>query len=355
MEQLYHVIGIMSGTSLDGVDLAYCEFRCNENRWHYAIIEAVTCPYPLGWPEKLRQLETGSALDLAKTHNELGRLYGSMVASFIETHRLKPLFIASHGHTIFHQPGNGFTTQIGDGAAIAAKCGLPVINDFRSMDVALGGQGAPLVPMGDRLLFSDFDYCLNIGGFANISYEKSGKRLAYDVCPANIVLNELAQSSGKAYDNDGNIARQGRIDEKLLNALNGLNYYKISPPKSLGREWLCAEFLPMLHESKRRLEDNMATVVEHIATQIGAAVTGNSNGKLLLTGGGAYNNFLVERIRFHSNAQIIVPDALTVEFKEALIFAFLGVLRWRNENNGLSSVTGARADSCGGAVYSGNR
>jgi anhydro-N-acetylmuramic acid kinase len=194
---------------------------------------------------------------------------------------------------------------------------------------------------------------LNIGGFANISFEKSGKRLAYDVCPANIVLNELAQTSGSPYDNNGNIAKQGSIDENLLKALNGLNYYKMSPPKSLGREWLCAEFLPMLHESKHRLEDKMATVVEHIATQIDAAVTENSNGKLLITGGGAYNNFLVERILFHSKTQIIIPDTLTVEFKEALIFAFLGVLRWRNENNCLSSVTGAGADSCGGAVYSG--
>lgn len=350
---LQYVLGLMSGTSLDGLDLAFCRFELVKGTWHYRIVEAETIPYTRDWQQRLQMLDRLSAGDLALADVELGHLMGKLAKEFIDKHRLKPGFISSHGQTIFHQPHLKWTTQIGNGAAIAAETGLPVVCDFRSTDVALGGQGAPLVPIGDRLLFPGFTFCLNLGGFANISFEHGGNRIAYDICPVNMVLNTLAGKAGKAFDDRGNLARSGTLLPGLLESLNQLPFYHQAPPKSLGKEWVEEYIRPLIPDPGSRIPDLLATFCEHIAIQVGKNTGTNGADRLLITGGGALNTYLVERIRHHATPQVALPDLQTIQFKEALIFAFLGLLRWRGEVNCLSSVTGASKDNIGGAIYSG--
>lgn len=347
----YQVIGLMSGTSLDGLDLAFCTFQKRGPRWEYQITEAETIPYSPTWRTRLATLEQVPAFDFVATDIEYGHLLGRLAKAFMARHKLTPDFIASHGHTIFHQPSKKITSQIGRGSAIAAETGLPVVCDFRSLDVALGGQGAPLVPIGDHLLFGDFESCLNLGGFANISFVQNGKRTAFDICPANIVLNALAEKLGSPYDRDGLFARQGKVIYELLDPLNSLPYYSSPPPKSLGKEWAVDNIFPLTDAGGFSAHDLLATYCEHIAIQIASAIPGTRQHRVLVTGGGAFNRFLTERIRHHAIPEMVIPDNLTVNYKEALIFAFLGVLRQRNEINCLKSVTGASADSCGGAIY----
>jgi len=341
----------MSGSSLDGLDIAYCTFKHEKNKWQFNIKEAVTLKYEKKWLEKLRTAHTLSSEKLLQLHNEYGEYLGASVSSFMREKKIRKVdFVASHGHTIFHQPEKHFTFQIGNGAAIAAKCNLPVVNDFRSLDVLLGGQGAPLVPIGDRLLFAEYEFCLNLGGIANISYESKNKRLAFDVCPVNIVLNHLAGLLNKEYDKDGLIAASGKVDVKLLDSLNALNYYKQAFPKSIGREWVEEKFLPILNRSKISVKDKIATVTEHIAMQITKVLHGKKE-KVLATGGGAFNKYLIQKIRKRTEVKVIVPAKQVVNYKEALVFAFLGVLRWRGEVNCLESVTGASKNNSGGSIY----
>jgi anhydro-N-acetylmuramic acid kinase len=349
MTDSYHIIGIMSGTSLDGVDLAHCTFTIHNGSYQYAMNACETIPYSEEWRLRLAGLHCAGALQYASTHNEYGRYLGEKVKEFCHRHVMKTDFVASHGHTIFHQPFSGFTSQIGEGAALAAISGIPVICDFRSNDVALGGQGAPLVPIGDELLFGEYDYCLNLGGFANISFRKDNLRMAYDVCPVNIVLNKYAQQAGLPFDKDGLIAAAGNVDTKLLTRLNELPYYKSNPPKSLGREWLEEEFLPCL-PGNMPVADLLRTLVEHIARQIGTSILGKS-GKMLITGGGAHNHFLVETIKKHAGVEVYLPSFELVDYKEAIIFAFLGLLRVIEKPNCLSSVTGAGRDAISGCIY----
>jgi len=258
--------------------------------------------------------------------------------------------ILVYGHTIFHQPNNHLTTQIGNGANITAITKLPVICDFRSTDVALGGQGAPLVPIGDELLFSNYDYCINLGGIANISYKKDKQRIAFDICPVNMVLNYLSQKIGFNYDDKGKMASKGKTDKELLDKLNKLNYYKNTSPKSLGIEWIEKEIFPLLNTSKISFEDQLSTFVAHIVLQISKTISG-TNKKIIITGGGAYNTYLIEQLNKATKNQIIIPSKEIIEFKEALIFAFLGVLRWRKEPNCLKSVTEAKNNNVGGCIY----
>ena len=342
----YRVVGLMSGTSLDGVDLALCTFRHEKGGWKFKIEDAKTIPYSFREKGNLALMPVMSVQDFISDHAGYGKFLGGLVKKFLGNRSAD--FVASHGHTIFHQPSEHFTFQAGDGAALSAACGLPVVCDFRSVDIALGGQGAPLVPLGDKILFSEYDYCLNLGGIANISFEKKGKRVAFDICPVNIILNHLSLGKGKSFDKDGRIAMKGSVKKNLLSKLNSVSYYRRSFPKSLGREDIEKNFFPILNPNTEMTEDKLRTFCEHIAVQIGS-VTGT--GRMLVTGGGAYNSFLIERIRSCSNAEIVIPSKEIIEFKEALIFAFLGLRRWRNEINCLSSVTGALRDSSGGAVY----
>lgn len=273
-----------------------------------------------------------------------------MSRDFLNRNRLSANYIGSHGHTIFHQPGRGFTSQIGEGAAMAQASGIPVICDFRTGDVARGGQGAPLVPIGDEHLFGDCDYCLNIGGFANISYRQESKRIAFDVCPANIVLNKLAGKLGLPYDDEGRVAASGMLNTELLEKLNSLEYYHLAPPKSLGREWVDTTFSPLLNKSIPAA-DLLRTVTEHIAVNISRCASFKSGETMLVTGGGALNRYLIDRIRSLSSINIQLPDKQIIDFKEALIFAFLAYLRILERPNSLASVTGAASDSCTGCIY----
>jgi anhydro-N-acetylmuramic acid kinase len=354
--KIYKVIGIMSGTSLDGLDLAYCHLIYKNSKWSFEILQAETIEYDVQRQNAFTEIMEKSALDITLLNADLGSFIGNEVSAFINKYSLHPDFVSSHGHTIFHQPSKLMTLQIGSGTHISAACSLPVVCDFRSLDVALGGQGAPLVPIGDKLLFSDYEFCLNLGGIANISFDKNQKRIAFDICPVNIVLNKLSLKLGHPFDKDGLLAKKGKVDQALLKDLNASDFYKHDYPKSLGKEWIDENIFPIIDASKISSEDKLCTFCQHIAIQIDAVIKNaglSSSSKILITGGGAFNVFLIERLKLISSERVnvIVPDKHTVMFKEALIFAFLGVLRIRNAVNCLSSVTGASRDNIGGALY----
>lgn len=344
------ILGLMSGTSLDGIDLALCDI----NEHGYRILAAETVPYSVEWRQRLSTLDGALAYEYALANVELGHHYGKVISRFLKG-RERPEAIASHGHTIFHQPHLGLTTQIGDGDAIAAETGLPVVSNFRTLDVALGGQGAPLVPIGDELLFGEYDACLNLGGIANISYRADGKRIAYDICPCNMALNRLAAMLGYPYDSEGSNARSGEVHTCLLHELDALEYYAVTEPKSLGKEWFVGQFWPLVKAflgvtpSSSRVRDALDTVTSHIAIQIARVVERQQIKTFLVTGGGAWNSYLLEIMgKYCPEVQITVPDPLIVNYKEALIFALLGYLRLGGKVNTLASVTGAKYDSVGG-------
>lgn len=344
-------IGVMSGSSLDGIDLALCSFERGDERWAYRLEAATTVAFDAGWHERLISASTSSAFDLSKMHRDLGAFIGESVSSFLAAYGQADL-VASHGHTVFHQPGPaGFTTQIGCGAQIAAIAGIPAVVDLRTKDLALGGQGAPLVPMGERALFPGYDAFLNLGGIANVSFHGGAGTTGYDICTCNQALNALASEAGTLFDNDGAIARSGVVNTDMLQRLHGLPFLEKRPPRSLGREHFEEDMLPLVADTSVPLADRMRTCVEHMAEQVAQHLDGRHAERVLVTGGGAHNGFLMERLRALTTAGIIVPDRLTINYKEALVFAFLGVLRWQGEVNTLCSVTGAERDSVGGAVY----
>ena len=345
-------IGLMSGSSLDGIDLALVRFTSDDGHYTYSILEAETLTYPEPWQQRLANAFLAKPEDLAPLDKEYGTYLGQRVAEFMKRHQVVPDFVASHGHTIFHKPEQHYTLQIGDGQALADACDILTVNDFRTEDVVKGGQGAPLVPIGDRLLFSDYNICLNIGGIANLSYEHRGRRIAYDICIANQALNWLAQREGMAYDKDGIMAKKGVIDKRLLDQLNDNAFFHQTPPKSLGREFFETYQKPLLEPYDTY--DALATFVEHVALQIGQAVASLPKCKLLVTGGGALNNYLTERIEQHTHHRVVIPDRMTIDYKEALIFAFLGLLRLEGRVNVLCSVTGAPTDSCSGRIWQPN-
>lgn len=334
----------MSGTSLDGVDLALCTIS-NEGR-KYSVQRAKTIPYPQEWKLKLKAAEKSSGEALVQHDREYGQYLGTICKEFLNGD--KPEYIASHGHTIFHDPANGYTFQSGSGSEIAGITGITTVNDFRTTDVALSGQGAPLVPIGDALLFGKYTYCLNLGGFVNVSFEEEGVRRAYDIAPLNYVLNSVARQMGMEYDSGGKVAAKGKYISSLGEKLDALPYYEQSPPKSLGREWVEKNVFPLLSETTSPA-DRLHTICVHAAKQVGIACP--REGKMLVTGGGAYNDFFIGELRKTCKAQIVIPDEQTIEFKEAIIFALLGYLRLHDKVNALASVTGATRDSCGGTIH----
>ena len=340
----------MSGTSLDGVDLAHCIFKEEDGNWTYDIYETETVEYSEEWNGILNDLINKVDQEILEVDKKYGIYLGELVNEFIMKHSLNVDLIASHGHTIKHQPEKGITLQIGAGQQIANVCQKKVVCDFRSKDVELGGQGAPLVPMGDLLLFNDYKYCLNLGGIANISIKDENGITAFDICPCNMVLNKLAGLLGLSFDKDGEKANKGGIDTFLLDEINNIEYCKKNPPKSLGREDIMNIYFPIISEYKIDTESKLRTFVEHIATQISKSL--QSKGSMLVTGGGAWNKFLVGRIKELSNIDVVVPQKKLVDYKEALIFGLLGVLKVRDEINCLSSATGASEDCVGGEIFS---
>lgn len=344
----------MSGTSMDGIDLAHCTLSIDANgKWNYEINAAETIPYDETWRLRLSKLRNQNALIVYRTDRYFGEYIGRLINDFLEKHQLQADLIGSHGHTIFHQPEINVSYQIGAGSAISGVTGIPSVTNFRAMDVVKDGEGAPVSGIGDELLFGEFDFCLNLGGFANISVNIDGRRIAYDICPANIVLNRIAREFGQEYDHDGEIAEKGRIDYDLLGDLNSIDYYSASYPKSLGREWINENFWFRVRNSEASKEDKMKTLVDHIAQQIGQNIEDLSSGdssmkRVFVTGGGAFNKTLIEHLRTHTDAEIIVADDQIVHYKEALIFGLMGVLRVRNEITVLASQTGAESDSVAG-------
>jgi anhydro-N-acetylmuramic acid kinase len=348
----YNVIGVMSGTSLDGVDLAHIKFQLNDKKWSFEILESETIGYSQSWINNLKSAVDYSETELEKLNKDYTKLLASIISTFIEKHKIENLdAVCSHGHTILHQPEKSLTLQIGNLPEIATLIHQTVVCDFRVQDVKLGGQGAPLVPIGDRILFSEYDYCMNLGGFSNVSFEQNSERIAFDISPVNTVLNFYANQLGLNYDDKGKLSRTGGINENLLNELNSLDFYKLKFPKSLGFEFVKEIVLPIIESYKISIEDKLCTFTEHVALQTALALP-NKKGRILITGGGAYNDFIIERIQSYlPEMEIIIPSTKILEFKEALIFALLGVLKLRDEINVLSSVTGAKNDHSSGEIY----
>ncbi|MGB0403512.1 MAG: anhydro-N-acetylmuramic acid kinase [Salibacteraceae bacterium] len=341
-------LGLMSGTSLDGLDIALCSFVNNNGNWGFDIKKSQSTPYSKKTVQFLKSLETNSSQNLLRNHIEFGRFLGLKAKEFLKDEE-KPNLIASHGHTIFHQPNHGYTFQAGHGQEIANISGLPVVSDFRQKDISLGGQGAPLVPVGDLHLFPEHQSCINIGGFANISIKKNNSIVAFDICPANYVLNYLTHNLNLDYDKGGEIAKSGEVQQELLSQLNALDFYQKKAPKSLGREWVEEYIFPIIDTYKCSIENKISTFTEHIAIQINNSLPKGTS--CLITGGGAFNTYLITRIQELSQSHIQTPTNQIIEFKEALVFAFLGTLFQLNQPNCLSSVTGASVDNIGGVLY----
>lgn len=371
----YRALGLMSGSSLDGLDLAFVRFQENTGSWSFEMPCSTCYPYPEEWKDKLQGAIGLSARDYLLLHGDYGRYLGQQVKRFIEENGLayQVQLIASHGHTVFHQPSGRMTAQLGDGASLAAETGINVISDLRSMDMALGGQGAPIVPIGENLLFPGYRFFLNLGGIANLSFhfdapgEKPQRRVeAYDVCPASRVLNLLAERNGKPFDENGEMASVGSVLEPLLRKLNNLGYYRQPYPKSLANEFGTGAVYGLIESSGCSVEDGLRTYVEHICFQVQRAVSEflkqaspapeASTFSILVTGGSTQNAFLLERLRNwlqDDPVELVVPEQAIILYKEALIMALIGVLRWREEPNTLATVTGASRDSIGGAVWIG--
>ncbi len=339
----------MSGTSLDGLDICYSKFVKINSDWKFEILNCETISYSSTWENDLKNSILLSSEKLLELNCEYGFYLGEETQKFILKNKITELdLIASHGHTVFHQPKNKFTLQIGDGRAIKIKTNKTVVYDFRSQDVLLEGNGAPLVPIGDEFLFSEFDACLNLGGFSNISLKRDGKRIAFDICPVNIILNDLALKLGKKYDKNGDLARSGIIDYELLNELNQLKFYQEKAPKSLGIEWINEQVFPLIKNQKS--EDLLVTFTEHSAVQIAKIFEEFEIKNVLISGGGTYNNYLIEKIKAKTKTVIHIPSKEIIEYKEALIFAFMGVLRSLNLNNVLSTATGSLTDHSSGLI-----
>ncbi len=344
-----YCVGVMSGTSLDGVDICYVRFDF-EDTYDFEILQAITYKYPETWKLILQNAFSSDKKKLIELDVEYGNYLGNLINKFIDENKISDIdFIASHGHTIFHKPEEGYTLQVGNGQTIADVTQLKVVCDFRTQDVKLGGQGAPLVPIGDELLFYDYDYCLNLGGFVNVSFKENDKRIAFDICPVNIVLNYYVHKLGVEFDNKGQVASTGNIDKQLFELLNTLEFYHKNPPKSLGLEWVLEFINPLIDSSNLEIKDVLRTFTEHVAFQISKVIQKNSN--VLITGGGVFNDFLLQRIEFYLEQKITLPSTQLIDFKEAVIFAFLGLLKLRNEVNVLGSVTGAKNDHSSGVIF----
>ena len=347
----FFVIGVMSGTSLDGIDLCYAHFAF-DGSWTFQICSSKTVDYSKHWQDRLRTAIDLNPTDLENLNSDYTLHLSKEIAAFIHTKQVgKVDAVCSHGHTVFHQPDKGITLQIGNLPALATYLNQTVVCDFRTQDVALGGQGAPLVPIGDALLFSDYDFCLNLGGFANISFKPQVNRIAFDICPVNIILNHYVKSLEIPYDDGGKIASSGALCLPLLAALNQLEFYKLQPPKSLGLEWVQTDVFPQIDAYNLEVNSVLRTVVEHSALQISKVLSSDHLKNGLITGGGVFNSFLMHRISELSGLDLPLAEVSIINYKEALVFGFLGVLRLKNQPNCLQSVTGASHDHSSGHIY----
>ncbi len=348
----YNAIGLMSGTSLDGLDIVYVEISYR-SKWNFKIKKAQTIKYDEFWGDKLLAANHIKGFELIQLNKDFGTYIGLKINTFIEENKIerkKIDLISSHGHTVFHQPKNGFTYQIGCGLEISRITKIKTICDFRSLDVAHGGQGAPLVPIGDIHLFGNHKYCLNIGGIANISFDKNNKRIAGDIDFANINSNFLAKSLGFEMDVNGRLAEEGKLNNELLQKLSEISFYDEKFPKSLGVEDYHKWYKPILDDFNIKVQDKLHTTGFHLCSNIKKIIDRGNSYDLLITGGGAFNKFWLNTL-IKMGINIVIPKKEIIDYKEALIFAFLGVLYVRNEVNTLSSVTGASKDLKSGILY----
>ncbi len=346
-DKSWTAIGLMSGTSLDGLDIAKARFDIDENGdWNGELLEFECFDYPEELWGGLRGSMEMSALEL----KYLEKNWSEFAASKVCEMKLEADLLCSHGHTVFHKPEDGITVQIGSGAILAARTGIPTICDLRSLDVAYGGTGAPLIPMVDRHLFSEYNACVNLGGFSNISISTDEETIAWDMGPCNNLLNLLAREVGKDFDEDGTMAREGLISESLLKELLALEYHDLRPPKSIGMEWFYNSLVPIIaNNTGFSLENIMCTCVEYIAHTITKDLP---DGKVLFTGGGARNIFLIERLnKLVDKSEIHIANEPMIDAKEAYGFAFLGLQRWLLMDNVLDSVTGASRPTSSGAIW----
>ena len=354
--KIHKVLGLMSGTSLDGLDLAYCHIWKKLDRWKFEIKETRAISYDADMRSSLQNSIDLPADELLILHNTYGSWLGQQAREFIEEKDLEVDIISSHGHTTHHQPEQGLTFQIGSGQHLANVSRHKVVCDFRSNDVSLGGEGAPLVPIGDLLFFGNYDFCLNLGGIANVSFEYEGKRIAYDIGLANMILNHITQKIGLSYDNNGMLASKGSINNTMLEQLNELSYYKLPFPKSTGYEWFVEKVLPVINAAEDTTENLLHTAVHHICEQVAMQIKMYANkdqSTLFVTGGGALNQFMMEllQLKLAPAVSLVIPSKKLIEYKEALIFALMGILRVEQEINVLKTVTGASKDSSSGVVY----
>lgn len=350
------VIGVMSGSSLDGVDLAACTFgQNNSGDYHFQIEAAETIPYPHQWLSKLSRIHSEDLINGCTIHQAYGQYLGELIRDFQNRHQFSADLISCHGHTVYHNPEEGLSLQIGDASAIWAYNDLPVVHDFRQADLHLGGQGAPLAPVGDAFLFGNYNACLNLGGIANISYVSAdGQRLAFDVAPCNQILNQLAKEAGKHYDHKGEMASEGKLIPKLLEDLNEIPFYQLKGPKSLDKKDIENHWLPVIQSYKADPADKLTTYTEHLSQQIAESIEIQNHKppkSLLVTGGGAWNAFLMQKLEAYWPGKVTVPEEQLIDFKEAIIFGFLGWLRYNGKVNCLSSVTGASRDHMAGNLY----
>ena len=339
----------MSGTSVDGLDICYVSFDNNDPS-KYEIIDCETIDYDDNLKTKLKNVIEMDNDQIKQIDKEFGEFIGLNVLKFIKKNKLyKADLISSHGHTVFHEPKFNKTLQIGNGEIINKVTKIKTVNNFREQDIQLGGQGAPLVPIGDKLLFDDYKYCLNLGGFTNISVKDSRTIYAYDICPLNTVLNHYANKLGYECDLGGKLSKKGVINIDLFNELNDLDYYKKSYPKSLGLEFVIENIFPITEKYKIKEVDILATYIEHASFQIKRNIDNGS--KVLLTGGGTFNNNLIKTLNHDSKINFIIPDKTIINYKESLIFALLGYLKINGKVNCLRSVTGASNDHSSGDIY----
>jgi len=346
----YNVIGLMSGTSIDGADLVYANFYYDKH-WSFKILKSKTYEYDMYWQNILKNLSDKDLDSIKLIDISYTKLLSQYILEFINDFSIKKIdFISSHGHTALHDPLNSITYQIGNLNDLSTYVGCKVICDFRDQDINLGGQGAPLVPVGEKYIFPEYDNLLNLGGFANITIKSNNNLTAYDICPVNIVFNHLSNLKHLKYDDKGKIASLGKLNIELFDCLQSLDYYKQISPKSLGVEWVNQNIFPIVNSfSEIPLEDLLHTFSKHFASQIASNI--KSAKKTLITGGGAYNDYLVQNIKDLTESEIIIPNSEIIEYKEALIFGFLGVLKDLNINNCYSSVTGAIKDHCSGNIF----
>jgi anhydro-N-acetylmuramic acid kinase len=348
----YYVVGIMSGTSLDGLDVLWSKLSFNK-AWFYEIIDGKTYEYSPRWKSELQNAHKIQARDLVFLDKKLGNYIGEKINDFLKEKKIQKSqidLISSHGHTLFHEPENNLTKQIGNGAYICSTTKIKTVSDFRTIDVAFGGQGAPLVPIGDQLLFGNYKGCLNLGGIANISYNLKKKQVAGDVNFANMISNYLSNKIGHSFDKYGELAKRGKIDEDLILKLEELDFFKKEFPKSLGVEDFNYWYKPLFEECKSSINDQLYTSGTHLCRTIKNIFNFDTNDTLLITGGGAHNKFWINKIK-ELKIKTVIPETKLIDFKEALIFSLLGVLKLRSEINILASVTGSSKDLSAGVIH----